>query len=152
MFRSLLMLAALALMPATAAAQTYRPGQPQTDTNPAPFKCLVWNGTAYVNCGGGGDASGAWYHTPPSAVTTNGGTIATSGTTVTLTFTSDSDYEVMNPSTATLWASWGTPAVNGANSFPILTGGSYRPPSRVAGTLRLLSTAATQNYTFNRFQ
>lgn len=80
-----------------------------------------------------------------------GGTIAASGGTAAITFVNTNDTEIVNPSTATLWGSWGTPAVNGANSYPIAAGGSYRPPNRVAGTFTLLSTAANQTYTATRF-
>lgn len=79
------------------------------------------------------------------------GSIATSGGTATITFSSPTRVEILNPSTATLWASWGTPAVNGAGSFPINPGGSYAPGYGVVGTLTLLSTAANQPYTANRF-
>lgn len=78
-------------------------------------------------------------------------TIATSGATATIAFSATSRVEILNPSTATLWASWGTPAVNGAGSFPINPGGSYAPGFGVVGTLTLLSTAANQPYTANRF-
>lgn len=80
-----------------------------------------------------------------------GGTIATTGGTAVVTFVSTSDTEVVNPSTGTLWGSWGTPAVNGANSYPITPGGSYRPPNRAAGTFTLLSTIDAQTYTVTRF-
>lgn len=79
------------------------------------------------------------------------GTIATSGGTAQIAITNTTRSEVLNPSSGTLWASWGAPAVNGAGSFPILAGGSYGPPDRTAGTLTLLSTAANQPYTVNRF-
>jgi hypothetical protein len=98
-----------------------------------------------------GDIYGAWSHAPQSTPAPSGGTIAASGGTAALVFTNITDGEVMNPSTAVLWASWGTPAVNGAGSFAIQPNGSYRPPSRVAGTLTLLSTATNQTYTFNKF-
>ena len=88
---------------------------------------------------------------PSTASSTLSGSIAASGGTVTIIIANTARYEVLNPSTATLWASWGTPAVNGIGSFPINAGGSYGPPDRTAGTLTLLSTAANQNYTVNRF-
>jgi len=85
------------------------------------------------------------------AASTLSGTITASGGTVPIAVTNTTRTEVINPSTATLWASWGTPAVNGAGSFQINAGGSYSPPDRTAGTLTLLSTAAAQPYTVNRF-
>jgi len=98
-----------------------------------------------------GDITGAWTHSPPATVSTAlSGTIATSGGTAAIAMTNTTRTEVINSSTGTLWASWGTPAVNGAGSFQILTGGSYSA-DRVAGTLTLLSTAAAQPYTVNRF-
>ncbi len=78
------------------------------------------------------------------------GTIAASGGTAAIPFITTARQEVINPSTATLWASWGTPSVNGAGSFPIAAGGSFSV-NHVAGTLTLLSTAATQTYTVNRY-
>jgi len=78
------------------------------------------------------------------------GTIATSGGTAAIPFVNTARQEVLNSSTATLWASWGTPAVNGAGSFPIAPGGAFAT-DRTAGTLTLLSTAATQPYTVNRY-
>lgn len=79
------------------------------------------------------------------------GVLATSGATVAIPITNTTRTEVMNPSTATLWASFGTPAVNGAGSFPILPNGSYSIPDQASGTLSLLSTAPTQAYTVNRY-
>lgn len=122
---------------------------PTGGNNPIVVAPSYFNGTGWDRVRG--DVTGTWIHTPPSTVNLGGGTIATSGGTAALTFTNTTDGEVINPSTGTLWASWGTPAVNGSGSFPILTGGTYRPPSRVAGTLTLLSTAASQTYTFNKF-
>ena len=78
------------------------------------------------------------------------GTISASGGTATVPFVNTARQEVLNPSTATLWASWGTPAVNGAGSFPIAPGGTFST-DRTAGTLTLLSTAATQSFTVNRY-
>ena len=99
-----------------------------------------------------GDITGTWTHSPASAASTAlSGTISASGGTAAITMTNTTRTEVINPSTGTLWASWGTPAVNGAGSFPITAGSSYSPPDRSAGTLTLLSTAATQPYTVNRF-
>lgn len=79
------------------------------------------------------------------------GTIATSGGTAAITMTNTTRSEVINPSTGVLWASWGTPGVNAAGSFPINPAGSYNPPDRAGGTLTLLSTSASQPYTVNRF-
>lgn len=109
----------------------------------------VWNGSAWVMARG--DATGASVHGPTSTPVQQGGTITASGGTAAITFVNTSDTEIVNPSTATLWGSWGTPAVNGANSYPIAAGGSYRPPNRVAGTFTLLSTAANQAFTATRF-
>lgn len=79
------------------------------------------------------------------------GTIAASGGTTSIAFVNTARQEVINPSTATLWARWGgVPAVNGAGSFPIAPGGSFST-DRTAGTLQLLSTAASQSYTVNRY-
>lgn len=87
-----------------------------------------------------------------AASATNSGTITTSGTTATITFGAAERVEIINPSAATLWARWGgVPAVNGAGSFPILANGSYAPGYGTSGSLQLLSTAATQTYTVNRF-
>lgn len=97
-----------------------------------------------------GDGTGSWVHAPASTITGGSGTIAASGGTAAMTFTSTTDGEFVNPSTGTFWCSWGTPSVNGAGSYPVAPGGSYRPPSRVAGTWTCLSTAANQPYTFNR--
>lgn len=109
-----------------------------------------YNGTTLDR--GRGDATGMWTHAPASAASSAlSGTISTSGGTAPITMTNTTRSEIINPSTGTLWASWGTPAVNGAGSFPINAGGTYSPPDRAAGTLTLLSTAATQPYTVNRF-
>jgi hypothetical protein len=98
-----------------------------------------------------GDTTGTWVHNPPNTVSTAlSGTIATSGATMAVTFTNSTRQEVINPSTSALWASWGTPAVNGAGSFPIAPGGSFSA-DRTAGTLTLLSTVATQPVTVNRY-
>lgn len=87
-----------------------------------------------------------------AVTTTQSGTIAASGGTASVTFTTTSRQEVINPSAATLWAAWGAaPVVNGAGSFPIVPNGSYAPGQGIGGTLQLLSTAATQTYTVNRF-
>lgn len=89
---------------------------------------------------------------PSTADGSQSGTIAASGGTANVTFVNTARQEVLNPSTGTLWARWGgVPAVNGAGSFPIAAGGSYAPGFGVAGTLQLLSTAASQTYTVNRF-
>lgn len=109
----------------------------------------VFNGTTWDRQRG--DITGAWVHGPPSAPVQQGGTIAASGGTATVTFVSTADTEIVNPSTATLWGSWGTPAVNGANSYPIAAGQSFRPPNRPVGTFTLLSTAANQIYTATRY-
>lgn len=86
-----------------------------------------------------------------NAVSTSlSGTIPLTGNTVTVAFINTARQEVINPSAATLWASWGTPAVNGAGSFPIAAGGAFST-DRTAGTLRLLSTVDTQPYTVNRY-
>lgn len=54
MFVRMLIAAALALVPATAAAQDgYRPGQSVSDTNPSPSKLRCWNGTAFEDCTAG---------------------------------------------------------------------------------------------------
>lgn len=99
-----------------------------------------------------GDTTGTWIHNPVSTASSAlSGTISASGGTAAIAMTNTTRTEVINPSTGTLWASWGTPAVNGAGSFPINAGGTYSPPDRTAGTLTLLSTAATQPYTVNRF-
>ncbi|WP_398457408.1 hypothetical protein [Sphingomonas albertensis] len=109
-----------------------------------------YNGTVLVRAAG--DVTGAWTHSPPSTVSSAlSGTIASSGGTASIVMTNATRTEVINPSAGTLWASWGTPAVNGAGSFPITAGSSYSPPDRSAGTLTLLSTATTQPYTVNRF-
>lgn len=89
--------------------------------------------------------------TPSTASSALSGTIAASGGTQAIAMTNTTRSEVLNPSTGTLWASWGTPAVNGAGSFQINAGGAYNVPDRAAGTLTLLSTAASQPYTVNRF-
>jgi hypothetical protein len=87
-----------------------------------------------------------------AVTTTQSGTIAASGGTAAVTFTTTSRQEVINASTGTLWAAWGAaPTVNGAGSFPINAGGSYAPGQGIGGTLQLLSTAASQAYTVNRF-
>lgn len=85
------------------------------------------------------------------ASNTPSGTIVVSGGTAAIVMTNTTRSEVINPSTGVLWGSWGTPAVNGSGSFPINPAGSYSPPDRTAGTLTLLSTAANQPYTVNRF-
>lgn len=111
-----------------------------------------YSGTGNNTIAATGDITGGWMHNPPSTVSSAlSGSIATSGTTAAIVMTNVTRTEVMNPSTAPLWASWGTPAVNGAGSFAIAAGGSYNVPDRAAGTLTLLSTAATQPYTINRF-
>lgn len=99
------------------------------------------------------DAAGNITSTGALAVTTTqSGTIAASGGTASVTFTTTSRQEVINASTGTLWAAWGAaPTVNGAGSFPINAGGSYGPGHGIGGTLQLLSTAASQTYTVNRF-
>lgn len=108
-----------------------------------------FNGTAWDRQKG--DVTGAWSHAPANTVSTAlSGTIATSGATVAIAFTNTTRQEIINPSTATIWASWGTPAVNGAGSFPINSGGSFST-DRTAGTLTLLSTIATQAFTVNRY-
>lgn len=110
----------------------------------------VYNGTSFDRMRG--DITGSWSHNPPSAASSAlSGTITTSGTTAAITMTNVTRTEIINPSASTLWASWGTPAVGGAGSFPILTNGTYNVPDRAAGTLTLLSTAASQPYTINRF-
>lgn len=103
------------------------------------------------NCGPVGPTTPLRTAPASSAPVSQGGTIAASGGTAAVAFVSTSDTEIVNPSAATLWGSWGTPAVNGADSYPIAPGGSYRPPNRVAGTFTLLATAATQTYTVTRF-
>jgi hypothetical protein len=86
-----------------------------------------------------------------SAPVQQGGTIAAGGTAA-IAFVSGSDTEIVNPSGVTLWGSWGTPAANGVNSYPINAGGSYRPPNRPVGTFTLLNpNAAAQPYTATRF-
>jgi hypothetical protein len=87
---------------------------------------------------------------PSTVSTAASGTIATSGGTAPIAMTNATRTEVLNPSTATLWASFSTPGVNASGSFPINPGGSY-VAERVAGTLTLLSTAANQPFTVNRF-
>jgi hypothetical protein len=79
------------------------------------------------------------------------GVLATSGATVAIPITNTTRTEVMNPSSATLWASFGTPSVNGAGSFPILPNGSFSIPDQTSGTLTLLATATAQAYTVNRY-
>jgi len=121
-------------------------------TTAAPMAALgyLYNGTQLVSQPG--DITGSWFHSPPSTVSSAlSGAITTSGGNAAIVMTNTTRTEVLNPSTATLWASWGTPVVNGAGSFPIVAGGTYSPPDRTAGTLTLLSTAATQPYTVNRF-
>lgn len=57
-------------------------------------------------------------------------------------------FDFFNPSAADLWLRWGgVPAVGGAGSFKVSSGGSYRPPDGAYGTLRVLSTVASQNFT-----
>ena len=99
------------------------------------------------------DATGNFISPGTLAVTTTqSGTITTSGTTASITFTTSSRQEVLNPSASILWAAWGAaPTVNGAGSFAIAPNGSYAPGQGVGGTLQLLSTVATQTYTVNRF-
>jgi len=98
-----------------------------------------------------GDVTGTWTHAPQNTVSTAlSGTITTSGTTATVAFVNTARQEVINPSAATLWASWATPTVNGAGSFPIAAGGTFST-DRTTGTLTLLSTTATQPYTVNRY-
>ncbi len=107
----------------------------------------VWNGASYDRARG--DTTGSWSHAPQnSASSVLSG--ATSGATAAIAFTNTARQEVINPSTSTLWASWGTPAVNGAGSFPIIAGGSFST-DRTTGTLTLLSTVATQPFTVNRY-
>lgn len=111
--------------------------------------CRVWNGNTWDRQRG--DLTGVWTHAPQNTVSTAlSGTIATAGATSTVAFVNTARQEVINPSTGTLWASWGTPAVNGAGSFQIAPGGSFST-DRTTGTLTLLSTAATQPFTVNRY-
>ncbi len=109
----------------------------------------LWNGASFDRVRG--DTTGTWTHAPANTVSTAlSGTIATSGATATVAFINTARQEVINPSASVLWASWGTPAVNGAGSFQIAPGGSYST-DRTVGTLTLLATAATQGFTVNRF-
>lgn len=89
--------------------------------------------------------------TTSAASSSLSGTITASGGTAAIVVTNTTRTEILNPSTGTLWASWGTPAVNGAGSFPINAGGTFGAPDKTAGTLTLLSTAANQPYTVNRY-
>lgn len=153
--RKLVFLAALTLAGTPVYAQTARPvfpganqaGTPVTATDGTtvyvPWLACTDAANNRISCGAQSNTS-----TP----TQQGGTIAASGGTVQVFFVNTADTEIVNPSTATLWGSWGTPTVNGANSYPIAPGGSYRPPNRVAGTFTLLATAANQTYTVTRFQ
>jgi hypothetical protein len=50
MLRKLLLAAVMLLAPPVAAQDTFKPGLPITDTNPAPRKSMCWSGTAYVIC------------------------------------------------------------------------------------------------------
>jgi len=50
MLRKLLLAAVMLLAPPVAAQDTFKPGLPITDTNPAPRKNMCWSGTAYVIC------------------------------------------------------------------------------------------------------
>ena len=113
---------------------------------------VVYNPTTTAWDRARGDSTGSWVHNPTTTASPAlSGTIAASGATSAIIMTNTTRTEVINPSTGTLWASWGTPAVNSAGSFPITAGSSYSPPDRAAGTLTLLSTAANQPYTVNRF-
>lgn len=85
------------------------------------------------------------------ASNTPSGTIVASGGTAAIAMTNTTRSEVINPSNSVLWGSWGTPGVNASGSLPINPGGSYSPPDKTAGTFTLLSTAANQPYTVNRF-
>jgi hypothetical protein len=109
-----------------------------------------FNGTAWDRQRG--DLTGAWSHAPANTASTAlSGTIATAGATATVAFINTVRQEVINPSAAPLWASWGaTPTVNGAGSFQIAPGATFAT-DRTAGTLTLLSTVATQTYTVNRY-
>ncbi len=101
-----------------------------------------------------GDTTGTWTHNPPTAPSDGlSGTIATSGGTATVAYISTAmRQEFINVGTATLWVRWGTAAaVNGAGSIPVLAGGSYAAPGNVAGTLNILSTAASSPYTVIRY-
>ncbi len=112
-------------------------------------RLTCFNGTAWDRCRG--DLAGAWMHAPPATVSSAlSGSITTSGGTAAIALTNATRTEIINPSAAALWASYGTPAVNGAGSFKIAPDGTYTV-DRAAGTLTLLSTAAAQPYTINRF-
>lgn len=109
----------------------------------------VFNGTTWDRARG--DVTGTWVHAPQNTVSSAlSGTIAASGAIVAIPFVATSRQEVINPSTAAIWASWGTPGVNGAGSFQISPGGSFST-DRTSGTLTLLSTTTTQPYTVNRY-
>lgn len=110
---------------------------------------MAFNGTSWDRARG--DVTGTWTHAPQNTVSSAlSGTIATSGATAAVAFINTARQEVINSSASVLWASWGTPSVNGAGSFPINAGGSYST-DRTTGTLTLLSTAASQPYTVNRY-
>jgi len=111
---------------------------------------FVFNGASWDRTRG--DTTGTWVHAPTNSVDSSlSNTIATSGAVVNVVFIPTARQEVINPSTSTIWARWGAdPVVNGAGSFPIAPGGSFST-DRTNGTLRLLSTAATQPYTVNRY-
>ncbi len=112
-------------------------------------RCTYLNGTTWDRCRG--DLAGAWMHAPPATVSSAlSGSITTSGGTTAIALTNATRTEIINPSATALWASYGTPAVNGAGSFKIAPDGTYTV-DRAAGTLTLLSTAAAQPYTINRF-
>lgn len=98
-----------------------------------------------------GDATGSIVHAPTNTVSSAlSNTIAASGGTATVAFINTARQEVINPSTAAIWASWGTPGVNAAGSFQISPGGSFST-DRTSGTLTLLSTVASQPFTVNRY-
>lgn len=111
---------------------------------------MAYNGSTWDRMRG--DITGMWTHAPGNTADSSlSNTIATSGTVVNVVFIPTARQEVINPSTSTIWARWGAdPVVNGAGSFPIAPGGSFST-DRTNGTLRLLSTAATQPYTVNRY-
>ncbi|RYF12949.1 MAG: hypothetical protein EOO77_16595 [Oxalobacteraceae bacterium] len=96
------------------------------------------------------DDKGAPLNGATTVDTTSSGTIATTGTVVTVTFTG-TRQEIINASTAPFWCRWNaTPAVNGAGSFPINPGGAFDVP-RVNGVLMVMSTINAQTYTVNRY-
>lgn len=87
-----------------------------------------------------GDTTGEWVHGPASTPVALGGNVA-SGATIAIPFVSTADQEVVNPSTATFWCSWATPAANAAGSYPLPSFARFTPPNRPAGTFTCLNSS-----------